>query len=128
MLMGLTGVKMSKSDPNSAIFMEDKEEDVNMKIQNAFCEDGNIKLNPLLEYVKYIVLPALGTLETELKVYDKYEDTEQDFEKNLLSSAILKNGVAKALNKILQPVRTHFETNEEAKQLLDQVKSFKVTK
>jgi len=29
--------KMSKSDPDSAIFMEDSEEDVKRKIKNAFC-------------------------------------------------------------------------------------------
>jgi tyrosyl-tRNA synthetase len=29
--------KMSKSDPNSAIFMEDSEGDVNVKIKKAFC-------------------------------------------------------------------------------------------
>jgi tyrosyl-tRNA synthetase len=28
---------MSKSDPNSAIFMEDSEGDVNVKIKKAFC-------------------------------------------------------------------------------------------
>jgi hypothetical protein len=29
--------KMSKSDPNSAVFMEDSEGDVNVKIKKAFC-------------------------------------------------------------------------------------------
>ncbi len=29
--------KMSKSDPNSAIFMEDSEPDVNLKIKKAYC-------------------------------------------------------------------------------------------
>ncbi len=29
--------KMSKSDPNSAIFMEDSEGDVNVKIKKAYC-------------------------------------------------------------------------------------------
>lgn len=32
--------KMSKSDPNSAIFMEDSEGDVNVKIKKAFCPPG----------------------------------------------------------------------------------------
>ena len=40
MLMGLKQgqVKMSKSDPNSAIFMEDTREDVVRKIKKSFCE------------------------------------------------------------------------------------------
>lgn len=39
MMMGLLEgqAKMSKSDPNSAIFMEDSEEDVRKKIKQAFC-------------------------------------------------------------------------------------------
>lgn len=35
--------------------------------------------------------------------------------------------MARALNQILEPVRRHFETNPEAKKLLDQVKKFKVS-
>lgn len=39
MVMGLKqgNPKMSKSDPGSAIFMEDSEEEVNSKIRSAFC-------------------------------------------------------------------------------------------
>merc|ERR1719222_779571 len=42
MLMGLLEgqEKMSKSDPNSAIFMEDAEHDVNSKIKKSFCPPG----------------------------------------------------------------------------------------
>lgn len=39
MLMGMKEgqEKMSKSDPFSAIFMEDSEEEVNAKVKKAFC-------------------------------------------------------------------------------------------
>jgi tyrosyl-tRNA synthetase len=37
MLMGLKESKMSKSDPDSAIFMEDSVDDVNRKIMKAAC-------------------------------------------------------------------------------------------
>ena len=41
MMMGLKKgqEKMSKSDPDSAIFMEDSVEDVNRKIKSAYCEE-----------------------------------------------------------------------------------------
>lgn len=41
MMMGLKEgqAKMSKSDPDSAIFMEDTVEDVNRKIKKAFCPE-----------------------------------------------------------------------------------------
>jgi hypothetical protein len=38
--------KMSKSDPNSAIFMEDSEGDVNVKIKKAYCPP-QVRLMPL---------------------------------------------------------------------------------
>lgn len=41
--------KMSKSDPMNAIFMEDSEEEVNKKIKKAFCVEGVIRRNPILE-------------------------------------------------------------------------------
>lgn len=36
--------KMSKSDPNSAIFMEDSAADVKTKIKKAFCEPKMVML------------------------------------------------------------------------------------
>merc|ERR1719482_787541 len=50
MLMGLLEgqEKMSKSDPNSAIFMEDAEHDVNSKIKKSFCPPGVVQGNPCL--------------------------------------------------------------------------------
>ena len=55
--------KMSKSDPNSAIFMEDTREEVESKIKKAFCEEKTIKDNPILEYVKNIIFPSIGYFE-----------------------------------------------------------------
>ncbi len=43
-------------------------------------------------------------------------------------AADLKPSLARHLNEILQPVRDHFESNAEAKELLKKVKSYKVTK
>ena len=52
--------KMSKSDPESAIFMEDSEADVNAKIKKAFCPPGVVENNPCIEYIRNIVLPWFG--------------------------------------------------------------------
>ncbi|PIV70708.1 tyrosine--tRNA ligase, partial [Candidatus Roizmanbacteria bacterium CG17_big_fil_post_rev_8_21_14_2_50_39_7] len=46
--------KMSKSNPDSAIFMTDTTEDIKRKINKAYCLEGDIKENPILEYCKYI--------------------------------------------------------------------------
>ncbi len=57
MLMGLKQgqAKMSKSDPESAIFMEDEAVDVTRKIGNAHCPAAIVEGNPCVDYVKHIV-------------------------------------------------------------------------
>ena len=59
--------KMSKSDPNSAIFMEDSETDVNSKIRRAFCPPNEIAANPCIAYVRHIVLPWFGQFTVSRK-------------------------------------------------------------
>ncbi|HJZ12434.1 MAG TPA: tyrosine--tRNA ligase, partial [Acidobacteriota bacterium] len=65
MLLGLTGRKMSKSDPDAAIFMDDDEKEVNRKLEKAFCPSGKIDGNPVVEYVQHIVFPMIGHLSIE---------------------------------------------------------------
>merc|ERR1712117_179466 len=115
MLLGLTGTKMSKSDPNSAIFMEDSAEDVNRKIKKAYCPEKEIYnaekeiINPIVDYAKSIVLPALNyewpvdirskadnTVVT--KMYTSFEELEKDFMSGDLHPSDLKPAVAKAIN------------------------------
>lgn len=55
--------KMSKSDPNSAIFMEDSEGDVNVKIKKAYCPPQ----------VRHMLLRPLGLL---IVVQISLENTE----------------------------------------------------
>ena len=116
MLLGLTGVKMSKSDPNSAIFMEDSVEDVVKKIKKAFCppqeiynKEGEI-MNPIIDYAKHIVLPALNnewTVDIKVdgkvvpKMYTKFEELEKDYLSGYLYPNDLKAAVTKAINHLL---------------------------
>eukprot|EP00164_Ancoracysta_twista_P001076 GFYU01001407.1.p2 GENE.GFYU01001407.1~~GFYU01001407.1.p2 ORF type:complete len:384 (+),score=162.75 GFYU01001407.1:120-1271(+) len=127
--------KMSKSDPDSAIFMEDSEMDVNSKIKKAYCPPGIIEENPCLDYMKHIVLPSLGSVTIERSddnggnvTYDKYEQMEDDFKNEKLHPGDLKPCLAKAINKLIQPVRDHFKNNPDAAKLLKTVKSYKTTR
>ena len=56
---------MSKSDPDSAIFMEDSEADVNVKIKKAYCPPGVVDKNPILDYVKHLVFGKYGEFVVE---------------------------------------------------------------
>eukprot|EP00890_Picochlorum_soloecismus_P005752 jgi/Picsp_1/6178/NSC_03532-R1_tyrosyl-trna synthetase len=127
--------KMSKSDPNSAIFMEDSEIEVRTKIKKAYCPPNEVQGNPCLAYIKNIVLPWSQEFVVERseenggnRTYTDYEDLASDYANGSLHPGDLKPALAKALNTILQPVRDHFESNAEAKALLKQVKAYKVTK
>lgn len=59
MLMGLKQgqEKMSKSDPESAIWMEDSAEEVRLKVKKAYCPPGEVAGNPCLQYVRFVALP-----------------------------------------------------------------------
>lgn len=127
--------KMSKSDPDSAIFMEDSESEVNTKIKKAFCPPGVVEKNPILEYIKYIIFQSLNELAVERrvedggnKVYKTYDEVVADYVSGALHPGDVKSAVAKALNRLIQPVRDHFTNDAEAKKLLQQVKQYKATR
>jgi tyrosyl-tRNA synthetase len=177
MLYGLKQgqAKMSKSDPDSAIFMEDSREDVARKINNAYCpttpdttnasdeeaaavsnvettvtkegietvlpsddngdEDaGKASMNlsndtlknPCLDYVQHIILSPPGATFCAAGIeYTSFADVRTAFLNGTISEAQLKEGLIAALNELLEPVRTHFATNEQAKELLQKIVDYK---
>ena len=109
-------MKMSKSIPNSAIYITDNEEEVKKKIGNAFCPEGEIEFNPLLDWAKYIVFINKGSkLEVKRpekfggnKIYINYEELVVDFSNKKLHPMDLKSAMAKKINELLLPAREHF--------------------
>jgi len=132
--------KMSKSIPDSAIFMTDTTEDIKRKINKAYCPEGVVEDNPILEYYKYIVFESLDRLGVDKIVisrpqkfggdisFSNYEELEKKFANKEIHPADLKASLASYLDQLIEPVRKHFEENEEAKKLLEKVKSFQVTR
>lgn len=132
--------KMSKSNPDSAIFMTDTTEDVKRKINKAYCLEGDVKENPVLEYCKYIIFESLDrlginhlTIERPEKfggdvILNSFQDLEMKFANKEIHPMDLKQTVVKYLDQLLQPVRKHFEENAQAKALLEKVKSYQVTR
>jgi tyrosyl-tRNA synthetase len=156
MLYGLKAgqEKMSKSDPDSAVFMEDSAEDVERKIMNAYCpiheEEGasddkkdeevdaedagkasmhlveeKIK-NPCLDYIKYIIFsPPNATFAVGGTLYTDFDTVRDKFLGGEISEKDLKKGLIDALNTLLEPVRRHFSTDQTAKDLLAKVRQYK---
>jgi len=144
MLMGLakppksdlTGIdkvieyKMSKSDPDTAIFMLDKPTDVKRKINKAFCPPKQINENPILEYCKYIIFELTDNFKIERPEkyggnveYSSFAELEKDYGEGKLNPADLKPTVTKYLNQFLAPVIEHFEKDENAKKIYEFVKA-----
>ena len=139
MLAALDGNdKMSKSNPDAAIFMEDTVAEVNRKIKKAFCpekqlsvtdEAGDTLKNGCMEYVQYLVLPHLGKFEVEFKAggsksYTNYDDVRDDFMSGALHPSDLKPALMAAVNVMLQPVRDHFNNDPVAKDLLAKMEKY----
>lgn len=49
----------------------------------------------------------------------------KDFEEGLLHPGDLKPAVARIINELIEPVRKHFETDPQAKALINRIKTFK---
>jgi len=127
--------KMSKSIPDSAIFMTDTTKDIQRKISKAFCPEKVVLENPILEYNKYIVFEKFDNVKIERPekfggdaLYKSYDEMESDFTSGKLHPMDLKTATANYIDKLVEPTRVHFEKNAKAKDLLEQVQSFQVTR
>jgi tyrosyl-tRNA synthetase len=108
--------KMSKSKPDSAIFIHDSEGEILRKLRKAWCPERVVEGNPVIEYAKYIVFHERESLTIERP--EKYggnvtltgqAELERMYAEGKLHPNDLKNGVARELAEILAPVRKHFE-------------------
>ncbi|MBI3413621.1 MAG: tyrosine--tRNA ligase [Candidatus Aenigmarchaeota archaeon] len=126
--------KMSKSKPHTAVFIHDSGQEIEQKINKAFCPEKIVEGNPILEMWKYIILRKFDsrTVERPSKFggdleIQKYEEVENAFREGKLHPLDLKKGTIRALDEILAPVRKHFEKGR-AKELYEFVKSAQVTR
>ncbi|MEX2680243.1 MAG: tyrosine--tRNA ligase [Candidatus Sigynarchaeota archaeon] len=112
-----SSMKMSKSIPDSAIFVTDEPDLIKKKMQKAFCPEKEIDFNPVLDYAKSLIFrdekSVLEIIRPEKyggnKTYESYQALANDFAEGKLHPADLKAGVAASITKMLEPVRRHFE-------------------
>jgi tyrosyl-tRNA synthetase len=111
--------KMSKSNPDSGIFIHDEPDVLQKKISKAHCPAGEVDDNPVLDLLRLVIFPRLSgsfTIDRPEKFggpleFASYGETEAAFVAGTLHPMDLKNGVASALNAILAPVHRYFEQN-----------------
>jgi tyrosyl-tRNA synthetase len=138
---GLEGIekkialKMSKSKPDTAIFMNDSAEEIKRKFKKAYCPEGVEEENPIMEYAKYIVFEKFSSIKISRPekfggdlTIKNYEELKEKFINKEIHPLDLKDAVGNYINQSLEPVRKHFESNTKAKKLAKQVKEFEITR
>lgn len=117
-------LKMSKSKPDSAVFIHDEPDEIRRKVNNAFCPEGVVELNPILDWVKYLIMVNGLSFMVNRKseyggdiTYKNYEDLEKDYVEKKLHPQDLKMAVAEWLINKLEPARKYFEDPKRKKAL-----------
>ncbi len=112
--------KMSKSDPDSGIFIHDAPDDVKRKLKGAHCPAKEVDGNPVLDLLRLVVWPRTRVLNIQRpekfggnKSYTDFAQVQADFVSGGLHPMDLKNGVADALIALLQPVRDYFAKHQD---------------
>ncbi|MGY5151270.1 MAG: tyrosine--tRNA ligase [Candidatus Nitrosopumilus sp. bin_6a] len=112
--------KMSKSDPNSGIFVHNTDDEIRKKISKAWCEEANIENNPLLEISKTVIFHEFDEIKVERPEkfggnvsYTNYKQLEKDFVEKKLHPGDLKQTVGNYLVKIISPIREKLNLNDE---------------
>lgn len=121
-------IKMSKSKPDSAVFIHDSPEEIKRKVSNAFCPEGEIKFNPILDWAKHLIFYETGS-KLEIKrdekfggdvTYNSYEELEKNYGDKKLHPMDLKTAVAEWLIIKLEPARKYFE-DPKRKEALEEI-------
>jgi tyrosyl-tRNA synthetase len=110
------GQKMSKSIPGSGISVTDKYEEIKKTINGAYCLEGNISDNPVLQIVKLIIFPRISKIDIKRSEkfggnvsYSNYEKLEKDFAEKKLHPMDLKAAVTDYLERIIKPIRENWK-------------------
>jgi tyrosyl-tRNA synthetase len=108
----LVSSKMSKSKSASGIFVHDTDEEINSKFKKAWCPEGLVEKNPVLEISKYIIFHKFNEITVERPekfggnvTYTSYQDLEGDFAQKKLHPSDLKATVSKYVTEIIRPIR-----------------------
>lgn len=129
-------VKMSKSKPETAIFVHDPPEVVREKVLKAYCPPRVIDFNPIIEINKYLLFQQPGfVLRIErpskyggpLDVYSA-EELEATYVRGEIHPLDLKNATASALVKLLGEIQTRLFSSKETVKLLEELTQVKVTR
>lgn len=131
-----TSMKMSKSKPDSAVFIHDSEDEIRRKIKKAYCPEGEIEFNPIIDWAEYLIFSTeekiivsrkpeyggnltLKNIDELKKIFSAKGGPASGGKNKGLHPDDLKNFVAEYLIELLKPAREHFSKREPKKMLND---------
>jgi len=127
--------KMSKSKPQSSIFVHDTTDEIREKIMAAYCPAKIVEGNPLLDYANHIVFRGFESITVERKPkfggdidYASYKNLEKAYVSGDLHPLDLKTTMVTYLDRMVDPIRTHFEKKKSAREMLELVMSYQITR
>lgn len=117
--MDIEAAKMSKSKPDSAIFIHDTPDQIKRKINAAYAPEGVVEFNPILDWVKHLIFYEKTTFNISRPAkwggdlsYSNYEELEKAYANKMLHPQDLKAAVSDWIIAKLKPARDHFEKSE----------------
>ena len=117
--------KMSKSDPNSGVFIHNSDDEIRKKISKAWCEEANIENNPLLKISKSVIFHEFNEMKVERPEkfggnisYANFNQLEKDFAEKKLHPGDLKQTVGNYLVKVVSPIREKLNLSEELSDII----------
>lgn len=131
----LSSAKMSKSKPDTCVFIHDHPETIKKKVAQAFCPEKIVAFNPILDICKHIIFREKETLRIERPEkfggraeFPNYHELEKAYRKGDLHPQDLKNAVAEELAILLEPVRRYFTSNSAARNCLETLEQRIITR
>ena len=107
-------IKMSKSIPDTAIFLHDDITTIRRKVMKAYCPPRETNVNPVISMLANVIFPYLTRRGREFKVYNPKKEEEylfkdfsevvDSYERGVLHPLDLKNAVVDYLWEILEPI------------------------
>jgi tyrosyl-tRNA synthetase len=130
------GAKMSKSKPNSAVWVHDSEDEIFRKLKKAYCpmpeglSDEQLSRIPLLQWSRFMIYPAGHVVSLNRKdehggdtTYSTYEALFRAYKSGSIHPLDLKAGVATTLAKWFLPIRDWVSINPAGMQKILDVKA-----
>ena len=104
--------KMSKSKTSSGIFIHDSDNEIISKFKKAWCPEGVVDKNPILEIFRYVIFHEFNEIVVERPAkfggnvnYTSYQDLQKDFTEKKLHPSDLKSAASKYIINIIKPIR-----------------------